>query len=195
LSIRKPQQKPVNIEASIGLIYDTERQVLGVNVNGVHFFANGGCDFTPNEEHIIPLGDGLTILRRMVKTAGEQQAGKTRLVPYTDYADEHGLDHPSVNRFCETQHGYAVGVRRVKVGEGTMYYLPQTLDPRVIIATSPLLMRVNEEIKAHLARHPALSAGKIATQIRQPTARVRNELARMVKEGKAVCIGGRYTLI
>jgi hypothetical protein len=183
--------------AKIGLIYDTERDKLGLNIDGTHLFIDGAYDIAPESDNIIRFGDCITMIKRIMKSAADSQASRFHLVKYTEYAAANGLENLAVHRFCCTQKSYAYGVRRVKVGDGNEYYIPSNLDARVIVTGSAELMEVNKEICRYLERHPASTVSKISTNIKRNTHKVRNELARMIKDGHVLYDrpSGRYTLI
>lgn len=178
-----------------GLVYDKERDMIGIRTAGTITFTNGAFDMAPEQNNIVSYGDAMHMLRRMCKSASEQQLLHTLLIPCGEYAEMHGLDPKAVRTFCYSQESYLVGVRRVKVGDGGDWFMPNSLDPRVIIKTSPDLMRVNEEIQKHLAEHPGSSVGQIVTALKRSSNKVRQELVRLVKDQKAIVNRGRFTMV
>ncbi len=162
-----------------GLAYDRERRRLCVQINGHHLFHDGSYNLTPDPQCTVSFGDALDMLKRILKSAAMQQAGKMRLIPVSKYADEKGLNASDVNQFCTTQLAYGYGVRLVAKGDGTEFYLPDTLDPRLIILASEELLHIVDEIRYDLLAHPASTASSVANRIKRNSRHVQKELVRM----------------
>jgi hypothetical protein len=182
--------------AKVGLIYDKARDKLGLCIDGTNLFADGAYDISPDPDNIIRFGDCITMIKRIMKSAADSQSSRFHLIKWTEYAEENGLDTLPVHRFCCLQKSYAYGVRRVKVGDGNEYFIPSNLDARVIIVGSAELLEVNAAIRRYLESHPASTVSKISTNIKRSSSKVRNELARMIKDGHVLFDrpSGRYTL-
>lgn len=180
-----------------GLAYDREREKLCIQINGHHLFLDGSYNLTPNYKTTISFGDALDMLKRMLASAANQKAGKTRLIPVVKYADDNGINVNEVTEFCTTQLAYAYGVRRVAVGDGAAFYVPDNLDPRYIILASAELLRFTDEIRHDLTEHPASTALDISNRLKRNTKDVQKELGRLRAE-KAVVYeptSKRWTLI